>query len=78
MKVWEMRVSERAQQVEIRVFLVNDQNIMLGYPPAMENSKDRQMSINYFWLIIEEKLIDPFLLKEYNLFSQNNESSFEQ
>ena len=48
--------------------LMNDQNII-----------NRKMSINKFWwmsgIIF---LIDPFLLREYNLFSQNTEIYIEQ
>ena len=31
-----MRISEKAQQIEILDFLMNDQNIMFGYTPPME------------------------------------------
>ena len=58
---------------------MNDQNIMFGYPPPMEkieNSKNvNQLTLMNVQNII---LIDPFLLKEYNLCSPNNESSLEQ
>ena len=31
-----MRIIEKAQKIEIRDFLMNDQNIMFGYTPLRE------------------------------------------
>ena len=55
---------------------MNDQNIMFGYTPLLKKSKN----VNQLILInVQNKnLIDPFLLKEYNLFSQNTERFLEQ
>ena len=59
-------------------FFMNDQDIMFGYPPPMEKSKKSKkcQSINFDECLIF--LIDPFLLRGYNLFSQNTDSSIEQ
>ena len=48
------------------------------FPPTEKLEKSK--NVNQLILMISENnfLIDPFLLKEYNLFSQNTESSLEQ
>ena len=59
--------------------MVSMSSIKQIYPPLWKNSKNRKMSNNMFWLMLKIfSLIDPFLLREYYLFSQNNESSLEQ
>ena len=59
---------------------MNDQNIMFGYtspPPYGKTRKlEKYRSINFDECPIF--LIETFLIKEYNLFSQNTESSHEQ
>ena len=56
---------------------MNDKNIMFGYPPMEKFEKSKNvnqlilMDVYFFW-------IDPFLPREYNLFSQNTEISLEQ
>ena len=58
---------------------MNDQNIMLGYPPPMEKiEKSKNVNKLILMNVYNIFLIDHFLLKEYNLFSQNTESSLEQ
>ena len=57
---------------------MNNQDIMFGYTSLHKNSKNRKMLINYFDEYPKIFLIDSFLIKEYNLFSQNTESSLEQ
>ena len=43
--------------------LMNDQNIILGYPPPKENSKNRKMTNNIFWWMLKIYfLIDPFYM----------------
>ena len=44
-----MRIIEKAQQIEMWDFFMNDQNIMFGYTPPMEkNSKiEKYQSINF-------------------------------
>ena len=56
-------MSKKDHQIEIRDFLMNDQNIMFGYTPPiekLEKSKNVKqlilMNVNFF-------LMDPFLLK---------------
>ena len=57
---------------------MNDQNIMFGYTPPMEKL-EKSKNVNKLILMnVQFFLIDPFLLKEYNLLSQNIESSLEQ
>ena len=53
---------------------MNYPNIMFGYMPPPPPMEKLEKSEKVKQLI----LIDPFLLKEYNLFSQNTESSLEQ
>ena len=65
-----MRIIEKAQQFEILDFLMNDQIIMFGYtPPMLELEKIEIYQLNNFDFVQFFVLIDPFLLKEYNLFS---------
>ena len=45
-KIWEMKISEKAQQIEIWDFLINDQNIMFGSTLLMEELEKSKMSIN--------------------------------
>ena len=72
-----MRIIEKTQQNRNVIFFMNDQNIMFGYPPLWKTRKIENvnqlilMNVKYF-------LIDPVLLKECNLFSQNTEISLEQ
>ena len=42
-----MSISEKAQQIEIWDFFMNDQNIMLGYTHPMEKIENFQS--NSFW-----------------------------
>ena len=46
--------------------------LCLGYPPKLKNEK------NMFGWMLKMFFINPFLYKEYYLFSQNSESSIEQ
>ena len=65
---------ENSTNQNMVLFFINDQNIMFGY-----KSKNRKMSINWFLINVQKNsLILPVLLKEYNLFSLNTESSLEQ
>ena len=48
-----------------------------GIPPLWKKSKNRKMTNNKFWWMLIF-LIDPFLHTEYDLFSQNSESSLEE
>ena len=76
-----MRISEKAQKSEILYLLINFQNIMFGYTPPLygKSRKIEKMSTNQFWWVLRIiYLIDPFILKEYNLCSQNTENSLEQ
>ena len=45
-KIWELRIIEKSQQIEIWDFLMNDQNIMFGYTPLWKNSENQKISIN--------------------------------
>ena len=71
-----MRRSEKAQEIENMRFFINDQKLMFGYTPIWKNSKIINKSI----LMNVQSIfsIHPFLLKEYNLFSQNTEISLEE
>ena len=43
-----MRISDKAQQIEIWYFLMNDQNIMFGYTPHGKTRKiEKCQSIHY-------------------------------
>ena len=43
-----MRISEKAQQIEILDFLMNDQNIIFCYTPPMENRNIKKcQSVNF-------------------------------
>ena len=43
-----MRISEKAQQIEILFFLMKDQNIMFGYTPYGKPQKiEKCQSINF-------------------------------
>ena len=59
---------------------MNDQNIMFGYTPRIKKFEKSKKKINKLILTNVQNifLIDPFLLREYNLFSQNTENSLEQ
>ena len=58
---------------------MNDQKIMFGYTPPMEKlEKSKNVKQLILMNVQNSFLIDPFLLEEYNLFSQNTESSLEQ
>ena len=74
-----MRIIEKAQKIKIYDFLMNDQNIMFGYTPPIENLK-KSKNVNQLILMNVQNIVFdiPVLLKEYNLFSQNNESSLEE
>ena len=39
-----MRISEKAQQIEISDFLMNDQNIMFGYTPYGKTQKPKNVN----------------------------------
>ena len=62
-----MRISEKAQQIEKRDFFL-----------WMINKKTKNIKLLILINVQNIFLINPFLLKEYNLFSQNTESSLEQ
>ena len=62
----------------MRFFLMNDQNIMFGYTPPMEKLEKPEIFNPLILMNIQFFLIYPSLLKEYNLFNQNTESSLEQ
>ena len=69
---------ENSTKSKFLKFLMNNQNIMLGYPPPMEKlekSKDVKQPI---LINVDLFLIDPFLLREYHSFSQKTEISLEQ
>ena len=52
-------------------FLMNDQNIMFGYTPTKEKLENRiYISIHFDEYLKILFLINPVLLKEYNLFIQ--------
>ena len=58
---------------------MNNQNIMLGYPPPKEKiEKSKNVRQLIFMNVGNVFLIFPFLLREYHLLSQNTESSLEQ
>ena len=57
---------------------MNDQNILFGYTPLWKMSKNQKYQSNNFDKCPKYFIIDPFLLKEYNLFIQNTESYLEQ
>ena len=75
-----MRIIEKAQQSKYDIFLMNDQNIMFGYtsPPYGKTRRIEKFQSIHFDECPKKYLIDPFLLREYILFSPNNESSPEQ
>ena len=56
---------------------MNDPNIMFGYTPLWKDRKIENVK-KFILMNVQNIFIDPFLLKEYNLFSQNTESSLEQ
>ena len=60
----------------MRLFLMNDQNNMFGYTPPIKNLKIEKLQSIYFYEYFF--IICHFLFREYNLFSQNTESSLEQ
>ena len=58
---------------------MNDPNVIFGYtlPYGKPQKLEKCHSIN-FDEFSKQFLIEPFLLKEYNLFIQNTECSLEQ
>ena len=59
--------------------LMDNQILCLGYPSPMEKLENQKMSNNMFWWMLKIIfLMDPFIHREYYLFSQNSESSLEQ
>ena len=58
-------------------FFMSDQNILFGYTPPMEKI-EKSKNVKQFIFMNVPFFIDPFLLKEYHLFSQKIESSLEQ
>ena len=60
-------------------FFMNNQNIMFGYNPHMEELK-KSKNVNQLVFINVQNvfIVYPFQIKEYNLFIQNTESSLEQ
>ena len=59
------------------ILLMNDQYYVWLYPPMEKLEKSK--NFNQFILMnIQLFLMDPVLLKKYNLFSQNIEYSLEQ
>ena len=58
---------------------MNDQDIMFRYTPPMENIEKSKIVKNLILINVQNiSLITTFLSKEYNLFSQNTESSLEE
>ena len=58
---------------------MNNQNIMFGLSPTMEKLEKSKNVKQYILMNVENiVLIEPFLHREYYLFSQNTESSLEQ
>ena len=59
---------------------MNDQNIIFDYPPPPPYKKTRNIEKGKNNNFDECSIffIGPFLLREYNLFSQNTEISLEQ
>ena len=73
-----MMIIDKTQQIEVWDFFMNDQNIMFGYTPPIKIRKiEKCQSIN-FDECSKNILIYPFLRKEYNVFSPNNESFLEK
>ena len=60
------------------LFLINDQNIIFGHPPLKKLEISKKANQLILINVQNNFLIDPFLLREYNVFSQNTESSLEQ
>ena len=58
-----MRINEKARQIEIWDFFMNDQNMMFGYTPP----NGKTWTIEKFNQL---NMIYPFLLKEYNLLAK--------
>ena len=51
---------------------MNDQNIYFGYTPLLKTRKtEKGKSIDFDECLIFFSSIDPFLLREYNLFSHD-------
>ena len=47
LKIWQMRIIEKSQQIEIWDFFMSDQNIMFSYTPLWKNSKiEKSQTIN--------------------------------
>ena len=74
-----MRISEKAQPIEIWDFSDGWSKYYVWLYPPIENP-EKSKNVNQLILMNVQKkfLIDPFLLKEYNLFNQNTEISLEQ
>ena len=60
------------------IFSMNNQNIMFGYIPPMEKLEKSKNFKQLILMNVQKQFIDPFLLKECNLFSQYTEISLEQ
>ena len=59
-------------------FFINNQNIFWLYPPIKKNQKSKKANQLILMNVENNLLIDNFLLREYDLFSQTTESSLEQ
>ena len=57
---------------------MNDQNIVFCYTPYVKTRKIVKYKSIHFDECSKYFLMIPVLLKEYNLFSQNTESSLDQ
>ena len=58
---------------------MNDQNNIFGYNrPYLKTRNIEKFQLINFDECLEQFIMHPFLLREYNLFGQNTESSLEQ
>ena len=57
---------------------MNNQNMSFGQTPPIKKIKKSKNTKQLILMNDQFILIDPFILKEYNLFSQNTEGSLEQ
>ena len=58
---------------------INDQNIIFCYPPPpIKKLKISEKVDQLILMNVLNIIIDPFLLRKYNMFRQNTKSSLEQ
>ena len=57
---------------------MNNQNIMLGYPPPMEKLEKSKNDKHLILMNVEYFFGRPLSNREYHVFSLNTESSLEQ